>query len=127
MRIFVVDAFTDRPFGGNPAAVVLLDRVVDAAWMQRLAAEMKHSETAFVRERLAACAYDVRVNDPFKGVELVRAFADPAAGRHSLQIEVDRALYMDQKTLEKLPGFARLQSDLAALVKAVAGYVRACV
>ncbi|KAB2368797.1 PhzF family phenazine biosynthesis protein [Actinomadura montaniterrae] len=49
MKILVVDAFTDRPFAGNPAGVCLLDGPADAAWMQRVAAEMKHSETAFVR------------------------------------------------------------------------------
>ncbi|WP_026876499.1 PhzF family phenazine biosynthesis protein [Jiangella gansuensis] len=48
MRILVVDAFTDRPFGGNPAGVCLLDRQVTDAWMQSVAAEMRHSETAFV-------------------------------------------------------------------------------
>ncbi|MEV4258943.1 PhzF family phenazine biosynthesis isomerase, partial [Spirillospora sp. NPDC049652] len=49
MRLLVVDAFTERPFGGNPAGVCLLDAPADPAWMQRVAAEMKHSETAFVR------------------------------------------------------------------------------
>jgi PhzF family phenazine biosynthesis protein len=49
MRMLVVDAFTDRPFGGNPAGVCLLDGPAEPAWMQRLAAEMKHSETAFAR------------------------------------------------------------------------------
>lgn len=48
MRILVVDAFTDRPFGGNPAGVCLLDRPVTDKWMQSVAAELKHSETAFV-------------------------------------------------------------------------------
>lgn len=43
-----MDAFTDRPFGGNPAGVVLLDEPADAGWMQAVAAEMKHAETAFV-------------------------------------------------------------------------------
>ncbi|MDL4821562.1 PhzF family phenazine biosynthesis protein [Actinomadura opuntiae] len=49
MRMLVVDAFTDRPFAGNPAGVCLLDGAADPDWMQRVAAEMKHSETAFVR------------------------------------------------------------------------------
>ncbi|TDE28184.1 PhzF family phenazine biosynthesis protein [Actinomadura sp. 6K520] len=49
MRMLVVDAFTDRPFAGNPAAVCLLQDAADAGWMQRVAAEMKHAETAFVR------------------------------------------------------------------------------
>jgi PhzF family phenazine biosynthesis protein len=43
-----IDAFTDRPFGGNPAAVCVSDEMKDSAWMQQVAAEMNLSETAFV-------------------------------------------------------------------------------
>jgi PhzF family phenazine biosynthesis protein len=50
--IWQIDAFTDRPFSGNPAAVCFVDEERDAAWMQYVAAEMNLSETAFVR-RLA--------------------------------------------------------------------------
>jgi PhzF family phenazine biosynthesis protein len=46
--MFVVDAFTQDAFGGNPAAVCLLDAPADSAWMQSVAAEMNLSETAFV-------------------------------------------------------------------------------
>ncbi len=46
--IFHVDAFTDRPFAGNPAAVCLLTEPAGADWMQRVAAEMNLSETAFL-------------------------------------------------------------------------------
>jgi PhzF family phenazine biosynthesis protein len=49
--IVVVDAFTDRPFAGNPAAVCVLPEPADEAWMQQVAREMNLSETAFlVRE-----------------------------------------------------------------------------
>ncbi len=48
MRFFVVDAFTDRAFAGNSAGVVLLDEPADPTWMQAVATEMKHAETAFV-------------------------------------------------------------------------------
>ena len=48
MRLAVVDAFTDTAFAGNPAGVVLLDRPADPGWMQSVAAELRHSETAFV-------------------------------------------------------------------------------
>ena len=75
--------------------------------------------TAFVRDTLAGLGYDVKVNDPFKGVELVRAFADPAAGRHSLQLEVNKRLYMDLNTLQKSDGFARLQGHLMHLLDAI--------
>ena len=46
--LFVVDAFASSPFTGNPAAVCVLDSPADEAWMQNVAMEMKHAETAFV-------------------------------------------------------------------------------
>jgi PhzF family phenazine biosynthesis protein len=46
--LFQVDAFTDRPFAGNPAAVCLLERPAEERWMQQVAAEMNLSETAFL-------------------------------------------------------------------------------
>lgn len=51
MRLFHIDAFTDRPFKGNPAAVCLLDHERDAAWMQSIGAEMNLAETAFLLPR----------------------------------------------------------------------------
>ncbi|MEZ5233152.1 MAG: PhzF family phenazine biosynthesis protein [Acidimicrobiales bacterium] len=50
-ELFGIDAFTDRPFAGNPAAVVLLDDAPwpEDGWLQSVAAEMNLSETAFVR------------------------------------------------------------------------------
>ncbi|MEV6017254.1 PhzF family phenazine biosynthesis protein [Streptomyces sp. NPDC051997] len=47
MRIRIVDAFTDRPFAGNPAGVLLLDAFPDDAWLQNVALEVNHAETAF--------------------------------------------------------------------------------
>src|SRR5215471_11099699 len=48
MQIFIVDAFAERPFQGNPAAICPLEAPADPAWMQQVAAEMNLSETAFV-------------------------------------------------------------------------------
>lgn len=76
--------------------------------------------TAFVREFLADLGYDVRVNDPFKGVELVRAYSDPAAGRHSLQIEVNKRLYMSTSEIAKVANFERVQAHLMAMLDAAA-------
>ena len=52
MRYYIVDAFTDRPFGGNPAGVVLLEGKEYPAegLMLNIAAELRYSETAFVRQ-----------------------------------------------------------------------------
>ena len=72
--------------------------------------------TEFVRATLSGMGYGVKVNDPYKGVELVRAYSDPKAGRHSLQIEINKRLYMDEATLKKSAGFAVLQRNLSVLL-----------
>lgn len=46
--IYVVDAFTSKPFSGNPAGVCLLEGPAEEDWMRSVAAEMKHAETAFL-------------------------------------------------------------------------------
>jgi N-formylglutamate deformylase len=80
--------------------------------------------TEFVRSALAGMGYDVKVNDPYKGVELVRAYSNPAAGRHSLQIEINKRLYMDESTRSRNAGFATLQKNLLQLVDAIVDFVR---
>ncbi len=80
--------------------------------------------TDFVAGVLRGLGYDVRVNEIYKGVEIVKRQGHPQAGRHSLQIEVDRALYMDQKTFEKSSGFARIQADVTRLIKALGEFAR---
>jgi N-formylglutamate deformylase len=81
--------------------------------------------TDFVARVLRGLGYTVRINELYKGVEIVKRQGQPAAHRHSLQIEVDRALYMDQKTLEKTPGFARLQADITRLIGALKDFASA--
>jgi N-formylglutamate amidohydrolase len=81
--------------------------------------------TRFVQGTLAALGYVVKVNEPYKGVELVRAYSDPARGRHSLQVEINKRLYMDEASRERHAGFAGLQRDLLQLVAAVRDYARA--
>ena len=75
--------------------------------------------TAFVQQTLAGFGYDVRVNDPFKGVELVRAFGQPAQGRHSLQLEVNKRLYMHGDRIAIHPGFHTLQAHLMQLLDGI--------
>ncbi len=79
--------------------------------------------TELVRKTLAAMGYQVKVNDPYKGVELVRAYSNPQAGRHSLQIEINKRLYMDEASLRKTAGFALLQKHLAALMREIKTFI----
>lgn len=66
--LFQVDAFTDRPFHGNPAAVCLLDVPRHDAWMQSVAGEMNLAETAFLSPR--DDGYDLRWFTPTVEVDL---------------------------------------------------------
>lgn len=72
-----------------------------------------------VCELLRGFGYDVSYNHPYKGVELVRRYGDPGRQRHSIQVEINRRLYMDEGTLEPHAGFARLQDHLRQLVEAL--------
>ncbi|MES2978260.1 MAG: N-formylglutamate amidohydrolase [Pseudomonadota bacterium] len=69
-----------------------------------------------VCEYLSGLGYNVAFNHPYKGVELVRRYSNPSQHRHSLQLEVNRKLYMDEATLELVPGFEALKRDLRGLV-----------
>ncbi len=78
--------------------------------------------TEFVRATLAGMGYHVKVNDPYKGVELVRAYSAPARGRHSLQVEINKRLYMDEAARKRSAGFAQLQQSLMTMIDAIEDY-----
>jgi N-formylglutamate deformylase len=65
---------------------------------------------------LRSLGYSVEYNHPYKGVELVRRYGEPARGRHSIQVEVNRGLYMDERSLEPTTGFGGLRDNLKLLV-----------
>jgi N-formylglutamate deformylase len=111
----VGDVISDDP-GRERADVVLGDR------------DGTTCEGAFTRlcaETFAALGYSVAINDPYKGVELVRKHGRPAERRHSLQVELKRTLYMDESTFEPNAGFARLERDLGRVAAVIAAHARA--
>lgn len=81
--------------------------------------------THAVRDFLRGLGYTVTINDPFKGVELVHRYSAPARGLHSLQIEINKALYMNEETNRKTADFENLRLDIESLVGFCADYVQA--
>jgi N-formylglutamate deformylase len=81
--------------------------------------------TELVARFLERRGYKIKINDPYKGVEIVRRHGRPDERRHALQIEVNRALYMDERTTARNGHYAKLKLDLTALVEALAGFVAA--
>jgi N-formylglutamate deformylase len=98
---------TDFP-GLVHADFVIGDRdgsTADPALSQRICAHLR------------ARGYSVDYNHPYKGVELVRRHGRPAGHRHSIQVELNRKLYMDEATLAlDEAGAARLRQDLQSMV-----------
>lgn len=78
------------------------------------------SFTRRVRDLLNEMGFTVALNDPYKGVEIVRRHGQPQANRHALQLEINRRLYMNEQTLEKNDGFNKLRDSLTSFFKALA-------
>ncbi|HEX2137853.1 MAG TPA: N-formylglutamate amidohydrolase [Microvirga sp.] len=68
--------------------------------------------TDLVDVALRAKGYSVARNKPYAGGFITEHYGEPALGRHALQIEINRALYMDERSLVKRPGFEALVQDL---------------
>lgn len=75
--------------------------------------------TVWVAEFFRSLGYSAKINDPYRGADIVRTHGDPAHGRCSIQIELNRALYLDEATCERSAGFARLRGHLGEFARAV--------
>lgn len=71
--------------------------------------------SGFIAGLFRQSGYRVAMNDPYKGVEILRRHGHPHHNRHGLQIEINRALYMNEKTLALQDGFDKVQRDLAEI------------
>jgi N-formylglutamate amidohydrolase len=79
--------------------------------------------THTLRHFLKDLGYTVTINDPFKGVELVDRYSNPSRGRYSLQIEINKALYMNEHTNEKLKSYNKVKTDIEKMMAFCAEYV----
>ena len=70
---------------------------------------------------LSGFGYRVARNRPYAGGYITDHYAAPARGRHTLQIEINRALYLDETSQRVTPGFARLRENMTRLVAEIAG------
>lgn len=76
--------------------------------------------TRRVEALLTDMGYAVRRNDPYAGGFITRHYGRPRARRHALQLEISRALYMDEKRIEPGPGLPALAHDMGRLVAELA-------
>jgi N-formylglutamate amidohydrolase len=76
--------------------------------------------TDSVDKALRRLGYTIARNKPYAGGYITEHYGNPSAGMHVIQIEINRALYMDERTIARLPGFDRLSLDLVAIRDAIA-------
>ena len=76
--------------------------------------------TATAERALQACGYVVRRNTPYAGGFITRYYGRPDAGVHALQVEINRALYMDEARMSRGPGLGTVAAHMNALMEALA-------
>lgn len=112
----VANAMHEDETGGLRPDIVLSDR------------EGRSCAGGFIEEArriLLDLGFSVAINDPFKGAEILRQHGNPDAGVHSLQVEVNRALYMDVESFEKTADFSDTQERLTRFQRDLRDWVAA--
>lgn len=110
----VASAMSDQPRGTPRPDFVLGDRDGTTC-----APEL----TAMVRDFLVGRGYSVAINDPYKGQALIIDNGAPDRGRHSMQIEVNRKLYMDEASREPNAGYGQIRDTFTDLTAALASFI----
>lgn len=85
----------------------------------RFGASCHPSVTALAEATLRRLGYRVARNAPFAGGHTTQTYGRPVARVHALQIEINRALYVDERTLERTSGYVRVRADMSRLAEAL--------
>ncbi len=80
--------------------------------------------TTWTADFLRGLGYSVQINDPYKGGDLVASFGDPARGRHSIQIEINRACYLDEAACARGANFSSAQASLTRYLRAARDWIK---
>ncbi|GJE00937.1 N-formylglutamate amidohydrolase [Methylobacterium isbiliense] len=94
---------------------------VDVVLGDRFGTACGHALMEAVEAALRDRGFRVIRNKPYAGGFITEHYGEPALGRHALQIEINRALYMDERSLIPKPGFEALRESLRAVFAEVAG------
>ena len=105
---------------GLPKGKVLADVVLGDLHGTACSPEL----TQFVATAFKEQGYTVSINDPYVGMDLIKKHGNPVLGDHSLQIELNRALYLDEQTREPLPHFSKVQSDMTSVLRKIATHIQ---
>ena len=124
-QVWHLDMHSMASLGGRLAPDGHGSRRPDFALGDRDGTAASTAFTALVARTLADLGYRVAVNRPYRGAEVVRRHGRPGEGRHSLQVEVRRGLYMDERSGEPHEGLARIAADLETLARRIVAWAGA--
>ena len=96
----------------------------DVVVSDRLGTTADSTITNWIAHRFRAEGLSVKINDPYRGGDLVGTFGEPERGRHSVQIELNRALYLDEAVGTRSLKFNALRATLAAITQDFCDYTR---
>jgi N-formylglutamate amidohydrolase len=77
-----------------------------------------------LKDFLSDLGYKVTINKPYKGVELVKRYSNPEKKRHSIQIEINKALYWDEEKLKKNSGYGETKITIEKMIEFCANYAQ---
>lgn len=77
-----------------------------------------------VKDTLSQMGYRVVINRLYKGVEIIERYGQPDRGIHSLQLEINKSLYLNEKTQEKSKDFGKVKADMDSLITIVSNWVK---
>ena len=80
--------------------------------------------TSLIADFLRDKGFYVTINDPYKGVEIIKRCGDPKQNRHSVQMEINKKLYMDEQSFKKSSDFQALQTVFTELITLSAAFSR---
>ncbi|MDD5335209.1 MAG: N-formylglutamate amidohydrolase [Rhodoferax sp.] len=120
--VYHINCHSMDPVGGAMAEGVTGRARADVVLGDRDGTTCEPGFTRCVADFFASRGYSVAINDPYKGVELVRRYSAPMQGRHSLQIELNKRLYLHSGSVEPSAGFPKLASDLDQLMARLVRY-----
>jgi N-formylglutamate amidohydrolase len=111
----IVDCHSMPSAGGAPFREG--ERPIDFVLGDRFGASCTPTAPAFVEQTLSAAGYLVSRNAPYAGGHVAAAYGRPSDGVHVLQIEINRALYLDERRIARTAGFEALKRNLEGLVE----------
>lgn len=96
----------------------------DLVISDRMGSTSHPAVTRWIAEQFRQLGYRANINDPYQGGDIIHAYGEPLRQRNSIQIEINRRLYMDETTCEKSAGYAVLKRDIDRFLEGFAEKIR---